>query len=158
MSQDKVDKKKYVKKHRKEIERKRKAKTILVVICVCLIIGAAIGIPIGVNAYKNMPKIIGDATLKSFVANYIDEHYQEEIALCEKIGKDFEEQADENAVSSDEDLDLQDYIETEGDMDVDLEYQDEDGNVISEDEAMEILNEGADSDENAKDDSSADEE
>lgn len=52
MSQEKVDKRKYEKQHRKQIEKKRKIKTALIVIGCALVIGAIIGFPIGYFYYN----------------------------------------------------------------------------------------------------------
>ena len=87
MSQEKVDKKKYQKKHRKDIERKKRVKLIVKCIVICLILGAAIGIPTGINIYKKMPKIVGDSSLKSYVGDYIDENYSDEVDLVNAIAE-----------------------------------------------------------------------
>lgn len=97
MSQEKVDKKKYLKKHRKEIERKKKAKTIISCVVVCLFIGAIIGVPAGINAYKNMPKFVGDKTLEAYVGTYLDENYAEEIALVNSLSEKADSQDDNSS-------------------------------------------------------------
>ncbi len=81
MSQAKVDKRKYEKVHRKEIERKRKIATAVKCVVAALIIGAIIGIPTGIRIYREMPKFVGDATLASFIGNYIDENYASDIEV-----------------------------------------------------------------------------
>lgn len=95
MSQKKVDERKYLKKHRKEIERKKKTKTIVTCVVICLLLGAAIGVPTGINIYKKMPKFVGDATLSSFVANYIDENYSEEVDIVNAIAENQDEETTE---------------------------------------------------------------
>ena len=80
MSQEKVDKRKYEKQHRKEIERKRKVRFTVKCLVAGLIIGAAIGVPTGIKIYKNQPKFVGDSTLGAYIANYIDENYASEIS------------------------------------------------------------------------------
>lgn len=80
MSQEKVDKRKYEKQHRKEIERKRKVRLAVKCIIVALIVGAAVGVPTGIKIYKNQPKFVGDSTVEAFIGNYIDENYASEIS------------------------------------------------------------------------------
>ena len=80
MSQEKVDKRKYEKQHRKEIERKRKVRLAVKCIIVALIIGAAVGVPTGIKIYKNQPKFVGDSTVEAYIGNYIDENYASEIS------------------------------------------------------------------------------
>lgn len=80
MSQEKVDKRKYEKQHRKEIERKRKVRLTMKCIIVALIIGAAVGVPTGIKIYKNQPKFVGDSTVEAYIGNYIDENYASEIS------------------------------------------------------------------------------
>ena len=80
MSQEKVDKRKYEKQHRKEIERKRKVRLTVKCIIVALIIGAAVGVPTGIKIYKNQPKFVGDSTVEAYIGNYIDENYASEIS------------------------------------------------------------------------------
>ncbi|HCJ07985.1 MAG TPA: hypothetical protein DHV96_06385 [Lachnospiraceae bacterium] len=80
MSQEKVDKRKYEKQHRKEIERKRKIRLTVKCIIVALIIGAAVGVPTGIKIYKNQPKFVGDSTVEAYIGNYIDENYASEIS------------------------------------------------------------------------------
>lgn len=81
MSQEKVDKRKYEKLHRKEIEKKRKLKFAAKCIVVALIIGAAIGIPVGQSIYKSIPKYVGDSSLEAFVGNYMDDNYSSEMSV-----------------------------------------------------------------------------
>lgn len=95
MSQKKVDERKYLKKHRKEIERKKKAKTIITCVVICLLIGVAIGVPTGIKIYKDMPKFVGDSTLSSYVANYIDENYADEIDIVNAIAEKQDEETTE---------------------------------------------------------------
>ena len=102
MSQAKVDKKKYIKKHRKEIERKKRMKTIISCVLICVVIGAVIGVPIGINAYKNMPVFVGDSTLEAYVGTYLDDHYAEEIALVNSISEKADSETDEQSESVDE--------------------------------------------------------
>lgn len=90
MSQEKVDKRKYEKHHRKEIERKKKIKTAVTCISAALIVGAVVGIPLGIKIYKEQPKFVGDSTLKAFVANYIDESYSEDVELVKKKAEETE--------------------------------------------------------------------
>lgn len=80
MSQEKVDKRKYEKQHRKEIERKRKVRLTVKCIIVALIIGVAVGVPTGIKIYKNQPKFVGDSTVEAYIGNYIDENYASEIS------------------------------------------------------------------------------
>lgn len=81
MSQAKVDKRKYEKKHRKEIERKKKIKTMVTCVTAALIVGAIIGVPLAIKIYKAQPKFVGDSTLEAFVSTYIDENYASDIAV-----------------------------------------------------------------------------
>jgi len=80
MSQEKVDKRKYEKHHRKEIEKKRKARFAVKCIAVALVLGVVIGVPAGLSIYKSIPRYVGDATLETFVSQYIDDNYSEDIA------------------------------------------------------------------------------
>lgn len=80
MSQEKVDKRKYEKKHRKEIERKKKIKFTIKCTVAAVILGAAIGVPAGIKIYKSQPKFVGDSTLETYIANYIDNNYAQEIS------------------------------------------------------------------------------
>lgn len=79
MSQAKVDKRKYEKIHRKEIEKKRKIKTAVICIVVALLLGAFIGVPVGISIYKSIPKFVGDSSLGAFIATYIDDNYSTEL-------------------------------------------------------------------------------
>ncbi len=81
MSQAKVDKRKYEKKHRKEIERKRKVRLAVKCIVAALIVGAVVGVPAGISIYKSIPKFVGDSTLQAFVSNYIDDNYSSDLAV-----------------------------------------------------------------------------
>lgn len=80
MSQEKVDKRKYEKQHRKEIEKKRKITTAIRWIGTALVVGAIVGVPLGVTIYNKIPKFVGDSVLEAYVGNYIDEHYSEDLA------------------------------------------------------------------------------
>lgn len=80
MSQEKVDKRKYEKIHRKEIEKKRKIRIAVKCVAAALILGAIIGVPMGIRIYRQMPKFVGDATLQAFISTYIDDNYAVEIA------------------------------------------------------------------------------
>ena len=84
MSQAKVDKRKYEKVHRKEIEKKRKIKTTVKCITAALIIGAIIGVPTAYNIYKSIPKFVGDSTLEAFVSDYIDTNHASDIAVLKE--------------------------------------------------------------------------
>lgn len=75
MSQAKVDKRKYEKIHRKEIERKRKVSTAIKCIVAAVVIGVVIGVPAGLSIYNSIPKFVGDASLQAFVTNYFDDNY-----------------------------------------------------------------------------------
>ena len=64
MSQSKVDKKKYEKKHRKEILRKQKIIDITVTI---VVIAAIVGSVAGVKIYKAIPKYVDASGLSEYV-------------------------------------------------------------------------------------------
>lgn len=83
MSQAKVDKRKYEKVHRKEIEKKRKIKTAVISIVIALVVGGVVGVPMGLSIYKSIPKFVGDSSLGAFVATYIDDNYSEELEVFE---------------------------------------------------------------------------
>lgn len=94
MSQAKVDKRKYEKVHRKEIERKKKIATAVKCVVAALIIGAIIGIPTGIRIYREMPKFVGDSTLEAFIGTYIDDNYASDVAsLGDAASEDSEEDA-----------------------------------------------------------------
>lgn len=92
MSQAKVEKRKYEKKHRKELERKRKIKLLTKCVLWSLVIGSVIGVPLALNYYKSIPKFVGDATLKAFVENYIDTNHSAEVELLNAKAKTTESQ------------------------------------------------------------------
>ncbi|MDE7247602.1 MAG: hypothetical protein K2N43_06915, partial [Lachnospiraceae bacterium] len=56
MSQEKVDKRKYEKYHRKEIQKKQKRKAMIATVVFVLVAGTAIGIPLGYKIYDMIPK------------------------------------------------------------------------------------------------------
>lgn len=99
MSQEKVDKRKYEKQHRKEIERKRKVRLTVKCIIVALIIGAAVGVPTGIKIYKNQPKFVGDSTVEAYIGNYIDENYASEISGLGTTEATTESETTENEVT-----------------------------------------------------------
>lgn len=138
MSQKKVDEKKYIKKHRKEIERKKKIKTVAICVAVCLVIGAMIGVPAGINAYRSMPKFVGDSTLAAFVSTYIDEHYPDELDIVNSMAEDETETTEndeyESAVEEavGEDLDVVDEDNIDEVLDSDKASEDESGDEAEE--------------------------
>lgn len=71
MSQQKVDKKKYEKYHRKEMLKKKKIKTVCGIIIACIVIGTAIGVPLGYKIYKSIPKKIESGNLETWVSHYM---------------------------------------------------------------------------------------
>lgn len=79
MSQEKVDRRKYEKYNRKKLEKQRKLKFTIKCIAAALVIGAIIGVPMGINYYRSIPKFVGDSTLKAFVGNYIDESHASDV-------------------------------------------------------------------------------
>lgn len=99
MSQAKVDKRKYEKKNRKEIERQRKVKLTVKCVTAALIVGAIIGIPFGYKIYKSMPKYVGDATVSSFINNYIDKNHAEELTVFQSMNETTEEATTEDDVT-----------------------------------------------------------
>lgn len=105
MSQAKVDKRKYEKIHRKEIERKKKIKTLVTCVVTALVIGAIVGVPLGIRYYKEQPKFVGDSTVDTFISNYIDNNHAEDIA-----GLGSTEDASEETAQDESDA-LQDAVE-----------------------------------------------
>ena len=99
MSQAKVDKRKYEKKHRKEIEKKRKIRMAVKCVTAALVIGAIIGVPMGIKIYKEQPKFVGDSTLEAFIGNYIDENHASDIAVLSQSTESTEAQNAEDAIS-----------------------------------------------------------
>lgn len=79
MSQEKVDRRKYEKHNRKKLEKQRKLKFTIKCIAAALVIGAIIGVPMGINYYRSIPKFVGDSTLKAFVGNYIDDSHASDV-------------------------------------------------------------------------------
>ncbi len=75
MSQEKVDKRKYEKHHRKEIQKKQKRKTIIYTVIGVLILGTAIGIPLGYKIYDMIPKKVSanDVIFNAWVSNYVQQ-------------------------------------------------------------------------------------
>lgn len=90
MSQEKVDRRKYEKYHRKEIERKKRIKTVVTCVAAALIVGAIVGVPLGIKIYKEQPKFVGDSTLEAFVSSYIDENYASDVAVLNQTTEDTE--------------------------------------------------------------------
>ncbi|MBO5087474.1 MAG: hypothetical protein J6C01_02275 [Lachnospiraceae bacterium] len=120
MSQAKVDKRKYEKVHRKEIEKKRKIKTAVICIVVALAIGAFVGVPVGISIYKSIPKFVGDSSLGAFITTYIDDNYSAELesfgttteAAETTEAEDEVEQAVEDALGAElESVDVEDLTE-----------------------------------------------
>lgn len=74
MSQEKVDKRKYEKYHRKEIEKKNRMKITVTTIVSVVIVGMIIGIPLGYKLYEMMPRTISPNTLDAWVSAYVSDH------------------------------------------------------------------------------------
>ncbi|MBQ9984405.1 MAG: hypothetical protein IJP29_07425 [Lachnospiraceae bacterium] len=110
MSQAKIDKRKYEKIHRKEIEKKRKMKFAVKCIATALVVGAIFGIPAGISIYRNMPKFVGDATLESYVGTYIQDNYAEEISSLYSGDKEDATESTTEATTEIEDV-IEDAIE-----------------------------------------------
>ena len=83
MSQEKVDKRKYEKKNRKKLEKQRKIRMTVKCVAAALIIGAIVGVPLGIKIYKEQPKMVGDSVLEAFIGTYIDENYATEISMLD---------------------------------------------------------------------------
>lgn len=75
MSQEKVDKRKYEKYHRKEIQKKQKRKAMIATVVFVLVAGTAIGIPLGYKIYDMIPKTVSanEVVYKAWVSNYIQQ-------------------------------------------------------------------------------------
>lgn len=71
MSQEKVDKRKYEKYHRKEIQKKQRIKTTIGIVFFVLILGTAIGIPLGYKIYESIPKKISTTVYNAWVSTYV---------------------------------------------------------------------------------------
>lgn len=100
MSQEKVEKRKYEKKNRKKIERQKKIKGMVKCLTTALVIGALVGIPLGIKIYKSQPTFVGDSVLSAYVGNYIDEHYAAEVSgLGTENAEDTEEATSEDEVT-----------------------------------------------------------
>lgn len=67
MSQSKVDKRRYEKKHRKEIMRKQKIKKVLAITATVAVILAIVGSIAGVSIYKAIPKYVEADGLNEFI-------------------------------------------------------------------------------------------
>lgn len=97
MSQSKVDKKKYEKKHRKEILRKQKIKNIIAITVTIVVIAAIVGSVAGVKIYKAIPKYVDASGLSEYVdKTWKDSSYD---TLFSATASDAEDTADttENA-------------------------------------------------------------
>ena len=79
MSQAKVDRRKYEKKNRKKLEKQRKIKTTLKCITAALVLGAIVGVPLGIKIYKAQPKFVGDSVIANYVSTYIDENHAADV-------------------------------------------------------------------------------
>ena len=116
MSQEKVDRKKYEKKNRKKLEKQRKIKTTLKCVTAALILGAIIGVPLGIKIYKAQPKFVGDSVLANYVGTYIDENHAADVPSFsseEDMVEDAATKAIEEVVGSEsEDTDEGDTEET----------------------------------------------
>ncbi|MDE5965782.1 MAG: hypothetical protein K2G89_03020 [Lachnospiraceae bacterium] len=75
MSQEKVDKRKYEKYHRKEIQKKQKRKAMIATVVFVLVAGTAIGIPLGYKIYDMIPKKVSanEVVYNAWVSNYIQQ-------------------------------------------------------------------------------------
>lgn len=73
MSQAKVDKRKYEKIHRKELERKRKIKVVATTIVTCIVIGALVGFPIGYRYYKSLPVFLSSEEVDDYIKGYVSD-------------------------------------------------------------------------------------
>lgn len=106
MSQEKVDKRKYEKYHRKEIQRKQKLKAMTGAVIFVLILGTAIGIPLGYKIYESIPKSISSTVFQAWVSNYVkgiegypfvvepEEATGEDSTAEDSTGEDFGSEAD----------------------------------------------------------------
>ena len=88
------------KKHRKEIEKKRKIRTTIKCVTAALIIGAIIGVPLGIKIYKEQPKFVGDSTLEAFIGNYIDENHASDIAVLNQTTESTEDTESQDPVDA----------------------------------------------------------
>lgn len=67
MSQSKVDKKKYEKKHRQEILKKQKCRKLAAKIAAIVVVVGIVGSVAGVKIYKAIPKYVEASELSNFV-------------------------------------------------------------------------------------------
>lgn len=131
MSQEKVERRKYEKYNRKKLERQRKVKIAVKCIIAALVIGAIIGVPLGINIYRSIPKFVGDATLSAFIGNYIEEAHASDVPDFSASSETSEESAEDG---------IMDAIE-------------EAAEESAEDEIVDAIEESADTDNAEKDDS-----
>jgi len=97
MSQEKVERRKYEKYNRKKLERQRKVKLTVKCIIAALVVGAIIGVPLGINYYRSIPKFVGDSTLAAFVGNYIEETHAEDVPDFSASEESSEEESEKSA-------------------------------------------------------------
>lgn len=97
MSQAKVDKRKYEKIHRKEIERKRKISTAIKCVVAAVVVGVVIGVPAGLSIYNSIPRFVGDASLQAFVTSYFDDNYASDLQEMKERMTSTEAAAEETA-------------------------------------------------------------
>lgn len=100
MSQSKVDKKKYEKKHRKEILRKQKIKKIIAITVTIVVIAAIVGSVAGVKIYnKAIPKYVDASSLSEYVdKTWKDSGYD---TLFSATASDAEDTADTTEAAED---------------------------------------------------------
>ena len=117
MSQEKVDRRKYEKHNRKKLERQRKIKFAVKCIVAAIVIGAMIGVPLGIDYYKSIPKFVGDSTLENFVGEYMKEAHAADIpdfsaAEYENTEETTEEATEETSEDTDDSANEADSEET----------------------------------------------
>ena len=98
MSQSKVDKKKYEKKHRKEILRKQKIKKITAITVTIVVIAAIVGSVAGVKIYKAIPKYVDASSLSYVDKTWKDSGYD---TLFSATASDAEDTADTTEAAED---------------------------------------------------------
>ena len=117
MSQEKVDRRKYEKHNRKKLERQRKIKFTIKCVVAAVGIGAIIGVPLGINYYRSIPKFVGDSTVESFISEYIDDEHAADVPDFADSEEDTEEASDETSEEETEESSSEDSDQTSEESD-----------------------------------------
>lgn len=102
MSQSKVERRKYEKKHREQIKKKEKAKKALAITAVVIVICGILGATVGVRLYKTMPKYVKADKLSNVVEQaWYDSGYEGVLPATATDAEDDSEDTTDDASNED---------------------------------------------------------